>query len=495
MKKKDSPESRREASLAEPKRVVLERLHKNLAELKRRKKFNALEFYKPYPKQQEFHDLSMTKLERLLRAGTQLGKTEAGAFEMAYHLTGLYPDWWLGRRWDRPIKAWAAGITGIQTRDVIQKKLFGDLGQLGAGSIPKDCLKRDDITLARGISDLYDTALIKHVSGGMSQIRLKTYEQGREKFQGDTLDLIWFDEEPPLDVYLEALARLTTTDGMAYITFTPLKGDTDVVLRFTGPDVPESRGEVVMVYTDAAHMTPERIKAALERYPADQHDARLRGEPFQGSGRVFAAPEETITVDDFPLPAHWYRLWGIDFGIFHPFAAVLIGWDKDADCIYVVKCLRMKDKLPIDHAAAMLPYGKEIPVAWPQDGAQRKEFEGQLISTAEIYRRHGLKMQHEHARFPDGSNSTEAGITEMQERIRSGRFKVFRSCAEWFGEYRGYHRDEHGVLVKLRDDLMSATRVAVMARRGARRDELRVAPQYASTAKICAGVDDDHFGL
>jgi hypothetical protein len=268
-------------------------------------------------------------------------------------------------------------------------------------------------------------------------------------------------------------------------------------MRFMGADLPASRGEVVMTMADAKHMTPERIKAALERYPVDQHDARLRGEPFQGSGRVFSFPEDSISVDDFQVPPFWPKLWGIDFGIFHPFAAVLIAWDKDADCIYVVKCLRMSDKLPIDHAAAMLPFGKEIPVAWPQDGAQRKEFEGQLVSTAEIYKRHGLKMQHEHARFPDGSNSTETGITEMQERMRSNRFKVFRSCADWFGEYRGYHRDEHGVLVKLRDDLMSGSRVAVMARRGARASVVgvdRFGRHVLPETKVCAGAEGEHFG-
>lgn len=478
------------------KREVIERIAVNVAEMKRRIVDDKLSFYEPYVKQQEFHDMGAFKQERLLRAGNQLGKTEAGAYEMAIHLTGRYPDWWMGRRWDRPIKAWAAGVTGLSTRDVIQKKLFGEIGQLGTGAIPRDCLSREKITLARGISDLYDTIRVKHVSGGDSMIRLKTYEQGREKFQGDAIDLGWFDEEPPLDVYLETLARLTTTDGMCFITFTPLKGETDVVLRFMGTEVPEQCGEVQMRMRDAKHMTPERVKAALARYPTWQHEARLNGEPMAGSGRVFAFPEDDIMCDPFEIPHHWSLLWGIDFGLNHPFGGSLIAWDKDNDVIYVIRCVRIKNAMPIQHAAALKSSGKDIPVAWPQDGNQRREFEGALLPTAKIYKAHGLKMMDSHAKFPDGSNSTEAGIMEMQERFGSARLKVFRNIPEFFDEYRSYHRDEDGVLVKLRDDIMSATRVAIMAKRGAKIREkyLPEVQGMSGATKLAIGVDPNAWG-
>lgn len=470
------------------------RAERILKKLLDQKAFNSLSFYKPYPKQQEFHDMGLVKTERLLRAGNQLGKTEAGANEMAYHLTGQYPDWWLGRTWDRPIRAWAAGLTGLMTRDVVQKKLIGDFGQFGSGSIPRNCLDREKMTLARGVSDLFDTIPVRHVSGGWSLLRLKTVEQGREKFQGDAIDLEWFDEEPPLDVYLEALARLTTTDGMAYITFTPLKGETDVILRFLGENVPAQCGSVTMTVKDAAHMTPERIKAAMSRYPEWQHAARLNGEPMQGAGRVFRCPEENISCEPFEIPHHWHLIWGIDFGLNHPFAAVLLAWDKDNDVLYVIHTIRMKDSLPLDHVNAMKV--RDVPVAWPQDGTQRKEYEGQLVPLAKIYKAHGLLMQDHHATFADGSNSTEVGITEMDERMRTNRFKVFSSCTNWFEEYRGYHRDEEGLLVKLRDDLMSATRVGVMAKRGARVQRRWLAQvQGKSGGRFANGANTNEFGF
>src|ERR1700694_5137009 len=82
---------------------------KTLEEQAKAKRENKLKSWRPYPKQIEFFTLGATKRERLLMAGTQLGKTEAGAFEMACHLTGQYPDWWEGRRFDRAVIAWAGG--------------------------------------------------------------------------------------------------------------------------------------------------------------------------------------------------------------------------------------------------------------------------------------------------------------------------------------------------------------------------------------------------
>ena len=81
-----------------------------------------------------------TARERLLMAGNQLGKTVAGGFEAAMHATGLYPAWWMGRRFERPTIAWVAGVTGESTRDNPQRILLGRPGQIGTGAIPKDAI-------------------------------------------------------------------------------------------------------------------------------------------------------------------------------------------------------------------------------------------------------------------------------------------------------------------------------------------------------------------
>src|SRR5215470_8482797 len=150
------------------------------AEKSRRLTENRLAYYKPYPKQKDFH--ASPARERLLMAGNQLGKTLAGGFEVAMHATGRYPDWWSGRRFDRPTVGWCCGVTGEVVRDTVQKVLVGRPGQIGTGTIPKDAIV--ELVTARGIADLLDVVKVRHVSGDISLIGLKTYASGREKFQG-----------------------------------------------------------------------------------------------------------------------------------------------------------------------------------------------------------------------------------------------------------------------------------------------------------------------
>jgi hypothetical protein len=126
---------------------------------------NKLAYYKPYPKQIEFHAAGAMHRERLLMAGNQLGKTLAGGFEAAIHATGRYPDWWRGKRFDKPTVGWACGVTGEVVRDTVQKVLVGRPGQTGTGAIPKDAII--ELVSARGIPDLLDTIKVSHVSGGI----------------------------------------------------------------------------------------------------------------------------------------------------------------------------------------------------------------------------------------------------------------------------------------------------------------------------------------
>ena len=454
-------------------------IEKGVKEIARRKKFGRVDFYSPYPKQQQFHDLGLTKRERLLSAGNQNGKTYCGGAEASYHLTGRYPDWWLGRRWNRPTVGWVAGVTGESTRDNPQRILCGRISDgWGTGMLPHDAVDwKRDCSMARGVADLFDTILVKHVSGGHSQLQFKSYEKGREKWQGDTVDWIWNDEEPPEDVYTEGLTRITATNGMVYITFTPLQGPTEVVNRFMSPKMEteadrlgaKSRGHVNMTIDDAVHIAPERRAEIVAGWPEHEREAREKGIPMLGSGRVFRATEESIRIDPIPIMPYWRHIWGMDFGQDHPFAAVAMAWDVETDTIYVYHTIRMSDKTIVQQTAAMkaIKGGAMMPAAWPQDGHVRKEWGGELKPIATIFRLNGIKTLAEHAKHLDGSNSTEAGLLQMDERMKSNRFKVFSTLPDWWEEYRVYHR-KAGQLVKVKDDLMSATRTGVMQIRSAK---------------------------
>src|ERR1700761_3633955 len=178
-------------------------------ELETRQKQNQLKHYRPYSKQKDFHDAGLSHRQRLLMAANQVGKTWAAGFELAMHATGLYPDWWQGRRWDRAIVGWAAGVTGESTRDNPQRILLGRPGAWGTGALPKATLAEEP-SRSRGLADAVDTIRVKHRCGDISTIQLKSYEKGREKWQGETLDFVWFDEEPSdPDIYIEGLTRTT----------------------------------------------------------------------------------------------------------------------------------------------------------------------------------------------------------------------------------------------------------------------------------------------
>lgn len=458
-----------------------------------RKKYRAFEFFKPYPKQQEFFDAGLTARERLLMAGNQLGKTEAGAIEVAYHLTGEYPSDWLGHRFTHPIRAWAGGESSILVRDVQQKKLCGPPGvteDFGTGYIPRAAFK-DTPSLARGVTDAYDTIQVEHktdgVVDGISTLTFKSYEQGRKKWQGEPVDLIWLDEEPDEDIYNEAITRTNATSGIILMTFTPLKGMSTVVLRYL-QEPSDDRVVITMTIDDVGHISPEQKAKIIASYPAHERDARTRGVPMLGSGRIFPVAQDAISEPAIAqIPDHWCKLWGIDFGIDHPFAAVLGAWDKDADVIHILHAAKVRNQTPLQHAALMKPYGAAVPVAWPQDGHQRDA--GDLKPLAKKYKEHGLNMLPDHATFPDGSVSTEAGIVEMHERFESGRLKIASHLSEFFQEFLMYHRKD-GLIVKLNDDIMSATRILVMMRRFARMVPLGPA-RYGAGGRRSTGVAKD----
>lgn len=186
-----------------------------------------------YPKHMAYFAAGAAHAERGMIAANRVGKTwGVGAYELTCHLTGLYPDWWVGKRFDGPVNTWAAGDTSQTTRDVIQFALTGvggegSDGELGTGMIPGDLLGRP--ALARGIAGAFDTIPVTHVSGGTSIVGMKSYDQGRKKFQGTAKHVLWLDEEPPSDVYTECLTRIMTVNGVLMCTFTPLEGATDVV--------------------------------------------------------------------------------------------------------------------------------------------------------------------------------------------------------------------------------------------------------------------------
>ena len=350
---------------------------------------------------------------------------------------------------------------------------MGPIGQWGTGAIPAAAL--GEVKRGRGVADLIDTVLVRHVSGGFSRLGFKRYDQGRESWQGTAKHVIWCDEEPPADIYGEALARLVATRGIIYTTFTPLKGMSEIVERLMrGGD---GIADINMSIEDAEHIAPEERARIIETFPEHERDARARGIPILGSGRVFPIAESDIRVDPFEIPSHWALIAGMDFGWDHPFAAVKLAWDRDADCVYVTNAYRVREQTPIVHAAALRPWGRQLKWVWPHDGLQHDKGSGDTLAAQ--YRAQGLNMARTHATYSDGGYGLEAGVMAMLDRMKTGRLKVFSHLGEWFEEFRLYHRRD-GLIAKERDDLLSATRIALMMLRvAASPADMRAAPTTA----------------
>src|ERR1700677_4650819 len=256
-----------------PPGLLAEKIRSKLAQ---RIRENRIDGYQPYLKQLEFHAAGLKSRERLFRAGNQQGKTMSGGAEAAYHATGEYPEWWQGARIDQPNSGWVGAPSGELVRDGAQAILLGPPGEWGTGMIPKRALA--NITRAQGVRDSVDTVVVNHINGGLSRIKFKSYDQGRGRWQTSTLNWVWFDEEPPEDIYLEGLSRTNATDGFVWMTFTPLLGVSTVVMRFL-KEKSKDRADIVMTIEDALHISEESRERIIASYPEHEREARTRGVP------------------------------------------------------------------------------------------------------------------------------------------------------------------------------------------------------------------------
>ena len=448
--------------------VLIEEVLKLQKEYEDAAKFNKLSLYEPYPYQEKFHagldDLGNKARQRCLMAGNKVGKTFCGAAELAFHATGLYPDWWPKDAWkfNKPITAWAAGQSHYTTRDIVQAELLGPAGDpdlLGSAAIPKHLI----ISTERnpGVPNGLSLAVIKHVSGEKSRIMFKSYDSGPNAFMGVAVDVVWIDEEPPQDIYSQCLRASLKEGGPIYLTFTPERGVTGVVNNFLN-DRKIGQSLTTATWDDAPHLSEDVKAEILAALPPHERKMRSQGIPTLGSGQVFPIAEDTFSIEAFNIPEHWPRVCGIDFGFDHPTAVVWLSHDRDTDTVYVYDVYSQSGTGILQHAEAIKLRGSWIPVIWPHDGSQHDKGSG--ISLADQYRKAGVNFVGSHFQNPEGGLSVEAGLMSMLTRLQTGRLKVFSHLQEWFREFRIYHRKD-GKVIRQNDDVMSATRYAIQSLR------------------------------
>lgn len=225
------------------------------------------------------------------------------------------------------------------------------------------------------------------------------------------------------------------------------------------PEITPSKYTVFASWDDVPHLSERAKRELYESTPEHLRKARSEGIPTQGSGAVFPILIDTILEDPIEIPDYWPRIVGIDFGWDHPTAASWLAYDRDADCIHVYADYRQAREPPVVHAAAIRSRGDWIPVAWPHDAYQHDKGSG--TSLRDIYLAQGVNMLGSNAAYPDSSISVEKGVMDMLDRMRTGRWKVARTCRAWIEEFGLYHR-ENGRIIKEFDDTISASRYAMM---------------------------------
>ena len=438
--------------------------------------------YKPYPFQRETHDAGTNNPERMLMAANRVGKTQCAGAEVAYHLTGEYPDWWQGKRFDGPVLVWVGSVTNEASRDITQKELLGGTGEdLGTGWIPKHLIVGKPAFRQAGVSDVVDTIKVRHKSGGVSTVVFKTYDQGWRKWQGTAPHIVWMDEEPDdYRIFTESQTRILTSKGILLVTFTPLMGETELVMHFLHPKAPGIWMKTA-TWDDAPHLSEDEKVRLRAAYPSYEVEARTQGVPMMGEGRVFTVSEDEIKCAPFEIPRHFAQIVGIDFGIDHPAAGVRLAWQRDGDILYVVDGYRIAGKTAEYHGPRVKKLAQSwIPVAWPHDGMNRDKASGKVLK--DQYAQEGvntmLSMSARYANDKGGPQAQEPVILDVLERMNTGRFKVFSTFTEWFEEFRSYHRKD-GKLIAVRDDLLKATFYAVMMKRFAK---VNIVPQRRATA-------------
>lgn len=312
--------------------------------------------------------------------------------------------------------------------------------------IPRKFLDVETMVGARKTSTKIPSFQVKYgETGRYSTVEFKSYDQSRDAFEG-TERCVWFDEEPPIDIYTEAITRTMTGDSIVIITFTPLEGMSDVIKNFTGGgDYTEGEkgpGKVLITQTwdDVPHLSEQTKNEMLQSYPEYQRLARSKGIPELGSGAVWPVSESTFVIEPFKIPSHWKRVFALDFGWTAPTAILWCAIDTESGTHYIYAEHYFKERAPMFHAEAIKTRNKiagfDIPGLCDPSGGGRGQHDGQ--QARKIYEEDfKIIMQ-------PANNSKEAGLMKTLEMFNRGNIKVFSTCKNFLEEFRVYQRNKKG---------------------------------------------------
>ena len=415
---------------------------------------------KVHKKQLAFH--KDKHKNRWVFGGNRSGKTECGAVEVVWIARGIHPYRRIGKSTD----GWVVSLSTQVQRDVAQKKILHYLN--------KDWI--EDIIMSSGKKSaceygVIDTIIIRNVYGGLSKIGFKSCDQGREKFQGASLDYVWFDEEPPKDVYMECKMRVLDREGIIFGTMTPLKGLTwvyeDIYLNNSNdPDVWYEQVE----WADNPFLNKEEIDKLTKTLASDELESRRYGNFSGFGGRVYGEFDENVhVIDPFVVPKEWYDNISIDPGLNNPLSCHWYAVDYDGN-VYVIAEHFEAEKDIVYHSNKIKEicnkldwkrsYGGKIEALI--DSAANQKTLASTKSVTDLFYEQDILVN------PKVNKDLFSGISKVKQYLKDGagraKLYIFRTCTNLIREFKSYYWGNSDAPIKSDDHALDELRYYIMSR-------------------------------
>lgn len=443
---------------------IIEKIKAIEWEQRRRLDSDALARYnvgeKVHEKQLAFH--RSEKRNRWVFGGNRSGKTECGAVEAVWLARGIHPY-----KKNKPnVFGWVVSLSTQVQRDVAQKKILHYLRPDRIADIVMQSGRKDSPE-----TGVVDQIIVKNAFGGTSVIGFKSCDQGREKFQGSSLDFVWFDEEPPQDIYEECVMRVLDREGMIFGTMTPLKGLTFVyeeiyLNRRKNPEV----WYEFMEWADNPFLSAKEIELLSTSLDETTLQSRRYGRFSTREGLVYPEFDERLhVIEPFSPPPEWQDTISIDPGLKNPLSAHWYCTDFDGNVYVVAEHYRAGEG--IDYHAEKI---REICAAidWKRDGRGRIEAlidpaAGQRTlasakSVSELFYERGILVN------PRVNKDLFSGVAQVKSylNLKNGmpNLYIFSNCVNMIREIKSYFWGSGESPIKRDDHAMDELRYYLMTR-------------------------------
>ena len=413
---------------------------------------------KIHKKQMEFH--KCLARNRWVFGGNRSGKSQCGAAETVWLARGNHPY-----RENKPISCWVVSLSTQVQRDVAQQKILSFLNPDWISEVVMLSGRKDNPQ-----NGVIDYILVKNVFGSLSKIAFKSCDQGREKFQGTSLDFVWFDEEPPYDIYLECKMRVLDRKGIVFGTMTPLKGLTWVYNDIYLNEKQDNEiWTIHMEWADNPYLDENEIKEITKVLSKEELDSRRYGKFVSHGGMVYAEFDPSVhIIDPFDVPIDWYDNISIDPGLHNPLSAHWYAVDYDGN-IYVIAEHYASNKTVEEHSLAI----KEIcnRLHWKTtngkisaliDSAANQKTLASSKSVSELFYDYGINVN------TNVNKDLFSGISRVKSLLKSAdgvsKLFIFKNCINMIREIKGYWWGNNDVPVKKDDHALDELRYYVMSR-------------------------------